>query len=108
MNARTPIATALALVLAGTLGGCALVERGGEETAELAREVENSEFWTELRENWGDFKGAVAERWNALTDDDLDDLDGDREELVEEVQEAYGVTREEAEEQVDEWAASMS
>lgn len=108
MNVRKTAPAALAFALAAALGGCALVERGGEETAELAREVENSEFWTALEENWDDFKSAAAERWNDLTEDDLDDVGGNREELIEEVQEAYSVTREEAEEQVDEWAASMS
>lgn len=108
MNARSLNSTVLALALGAALGGCSLIERGGEETAELAREVENSEFWTSVQENWGDFKSAAAARWDELTDDDLDDVDGDREDLIEQVQETYSVTREEAEEQVDDWADSMS
>lgn len=107
MHARTPIAAALAVLLTAVLAGCSLVERGGEKTAEIARDVENSEFWQGAKENWNDFTSEVAARWDRLTEDDIDEVGGDRDELVEEIQETYSVTREEAEAQVDEWAASM-
>lgn len=53
--------------------------------------------------NWKQFKGKVKEQWGKLTDDDLDVIDGRREQLVGKVQERFGVAQDEAEEQVKDW-----
>jgi uncharacterized protein YjbJ (UPF0337 family) len=53
--------------------------------------------------NWKQLKGKIKQQWGRLTDDDLDVIDGKRDELAGRVQKAYGVTREEAEKQVTEW-----
>jgi uncharacterized protein YjbJ (UPF0337 family) len=45
-------------------------------------------------------KGKIKQQWGKLTDDDLDVIEGEAEELVGKVQERYGVAREEAEKQV--------
>ena len=50
--------------------------------------------------NWLQFKGKVKEQWGKLTDDDLDVIDGKRDQLLGRVQERHGVTREEAEKQL--------
>ena len=109
MKTRLLIATALSAALAA---GCAATRDAYEDVVEsgdeAAEDVRNSELWTSIEENWNDFRAAASERWNELTEDDLDDIDGDREELVEDVQEYYGVSREEAEEQVDAWAVTTS
>jgi uncharacterized protein YjbJ (UPF0337 family) len=56
-----------------------------------------------LKGQWHQIKGTAKKKWGKLTDDDLDQIDGDSERLVGKVQENYGVAREEAEKQVDEW-----
>ena len=103
------IAAALSTAL---VGGCATVrdayDATAEKTGEVADDVANSELWTSIEQNWNDLRAAASERWNELTEDDLDDIDGEREALVEDVQEYYGVTREEAERQVDDWAGTLS
>ncbi|MEC8298594.1 MAG: CsbD family protein, partial [Pseudomonadota bacterium] len=43
----------------------------------------------------------VQQKWGKLTDDDLDVIDGRREELVGKIQQAYGKSRDEAEKEVD-------
>jgi uncharacterized protein YjbJ (UPF0337 family) len=48
---------------------------------------------------WNQFLQRVKDRWDQLTDDDLDQLGG-RDELVGVVQHRYGVTTNEAEHQV--------
>lgn len=53
--------------------------------------------------NWKQFKGIVKEQWGKLTDDDLDVIDGKREQLVGKVQERFGVAQDEAEKQVKDW-----
>lgn len=53
--------------------------------------------------NWKQFKGKVKEQWGKLTDDDLDVIDGKREQLLGRIQERHGVARDEAETQVRDW-----
>lgn len=55
--------------------------------------------------NWKQLKGKVQQQWGKLTDDELDVIEGKREELVGKIQEAYGVSKDEAEKQISEWQA---
>jgi len=50
---------------------------------------------------WKQLKGRARERWGRLTDDELDQIEGERERLIGLLQEKYGWAREEAEEEVD-------
>jgi uncharacterized protein YjbJ (UPF0337 family) len=52
---------------------------------------------------WKQLKGAAKQKWGKLTDDDLDRIEGSRDELVGVIQERYGKSREEAEREVDDW-----
>jgi uncharacterized protein YjbJ (UPF0337 family) len=56
-----------------------------------------------LKGKWHQFKGEVKSRWGKLTDDDLDRAQGDAEKLIGRVQERYGVARDEAKREVDEF-----
>ena len=53
--------------------------------------------------NWKIFKGKIKEQWGKLTDDDLKVLEGSRDQLVGSVQKRYGIEKEEAERQVNEF-----
>jgi uncharacterized protein YjbJ (UPF0337 family) len=55
---------------------------------------------------WKQLKGSVKQRWGKLTDNDITTLSGKKDELVGKIQERYGITREEAEREADEWAAA--
>jgi len=55
---------------------------------------------------WKQIRGKVKEMWGKLTDDDLDVIDGKKDQLVGRVQKAYGVEREDAERQVSDWHRS--
>jgi uncharacterized protein YjbJ (UPF0337 family) len=59
--------------------------------------------WDRIEGNWKQFKGNVQAQWGKLTNDDLDVVEGNREKLVGRIQESYGVARDEAERQVDDW-----
>jgi uncharacterized protein YjbJ (UPF0337 family) len=59
--------------------------------------------WNELEGKWRQLKGSARERWGKLTNDDLDLIAGKRDKLVGKVQERYGIAKEAAEGQVDEW-----
>lgn len=58
--------------------------------------------WDQIKGNWTQLKGEVKSRWGDLTDDDLTEIEGERDKLVGKVQERYGIAKEEAERQVDE------
>jgi len=56
-----------------------------------------------LKGQWLQLKGKVREQWGQLTDDDLDQIAGRAEQLVGRIQERYGIARDEARRQFDEW-----
>ena len=56
--------------------------------------------WDVIEGNWTQFKGTVKEKWGKLTDDSLEMIAGKRDQLTGSVQEAYGITKDEAESQV--------
>lgn len=56
--------------------------------------------WDRIEGNWKQFKGRVRSRWGKLTNDQLDVLEGRREQVAGKVQETYGDSRDEAEGQI--------
>ena len=56
--------------------------------------------WDIAEGNWKQFKGQVKAQWGKLTDDQLDVIAGKRIALAGKIQEAYGVTVDEAETQI--------
>ena len=56
-----------------------------------------------LEGSWLHFKNKVKEQWHKLTDDDLDVIDGNRDQLLGKIQERHGITQDEAEKQVTDW-----
>lgn len=63
--------------------------------------------WDQVKGNWTQFRGKVKEQWGELTDDDLDRMAGQREQLIGQIQKRYGTTKEEAERRVQEWEGTV-
>jgi uncharacterized protein YjbJ (UPF0337 family) len=59
-----------------------------------------------LKGKWNQLKGNVRKQWGKLTDDDVDQIQGDSEILLGRIQERYGRTKEEAQEEIDRWMRS--
>ena len=59
--------------------------------------------WDRIEGNWKQAKGNVKEQWCKLTDDQFEVIAGKRDQLVGKIQESYGVAKDEAERQVNEW-----
>ena len=57
----------------------------------------------QMKGKWKQMAGSVKEHWGKLTNDDLDVINGQQEQLIGKIQERYGIAREAAEKQVDEW-----
>jgi uncharacterized protein YjbJ (UPF0337 family) len=54
----------------------------------------------EIAGKWKQLRGKALAKWGKLTSDDLDQIEGTREQLVGKVQERYGKARAEAEKEV--------
>jgi uncharacterized protein YjbJ (UPF0337 family) len=52
---------------------------------------------------WQQIKGKAREKWGQLTDDDFTEIAGRKDQLVGRVQERYGIAREQAERDVNDW-----
>lgn len=63
--------------------------------------------WDQVQGKWKELKGDIRIRWGKLTDDDLDQVEGRREFLIGRLQQRYGIGREQAERQIDEWLAKL-
>lgn len=63
--------------------------------------------WDRIAGNWKQFRGKIRERWGKLTDDELETIAGKRDQLIGKLQRSYGITRDEAERQVDEWHTEL-
>lgn len=56
--------------------------------------------WDQVKGNWKQFKGQVKQQWGKLTDDDLERIEGERDELAGRIQARYGWAKEKAEEEI--------
>lgn len=63
--------------------------------------------WDQVRGNWKNLKGNVKEQWGKLTNDDLMQIDGQRDQLAGRLQERYGIVKEEAERQIKDWGLEL-
>lgn len=59
--------------------------------------------WNRIEGSWKQLTGKVKEKWGDLTDDDLDTIDGKRDQLIGKIQAKYGIEKEEAEKQVEDF-----
>jgi len=63
--------------------------------------------WNRIAGNWAHWKDRVRERWGKLTDRQLDDIAGRRDELVGQIEELYDLSRAEVERQLRNWERSV-
>ena len=63
--------------------------------------------WNRIEGNWKQFKGAIKGQWGKLTDDQIEQIAGKRDQLVGRIQEQYGIERDVAERQVRHWETRL-
>jgi len=63
--------------------------------------------WDRIEGNWKQFTGKVKETWGQLTDDEIAEINGDREQLEGRIQARYGYAKDKAREEVDNWLDRM-
>ncbi len=57
---------------------------------------------------WKQLKGSVKQQWGKLTDDDLMEIDGNKDKLIGKLQERYGYSQAQAEKDYDTWIATQN
>jgi uncharacterized protein YjbJ (UPF0337 family) len=63
--------------------------------------------WDQIEGKWKQYSGKVKETWGKLTDDDLTTIRGKRDQLVGKLHERYGLAKDQAEKQIDEFIRSL-
>ncbi len=69
--------------------------------------MQKSPVWNRIQGNWKQIAGGVRQQWGKLTDDDIAQVNGEREKLAGKIQERYGISQQEANRQIDEWADNL-
>jgi uncharacterized protein YjbJ (UPF0337 family) len=59
--------------------------------------------WDRIEGSWKQFSGKVKEKWGKLTDDDITQINGNREQLEGKIQARYGYAKDQVRKDVDDW-----
>ena len=62
----------------------------------------------EIQGQWNKVRGQVKEKWGQLTDDDLTQVNGRREQLEGKIQERYGIAKDKVRKDVDDWLKTVN
>lgn len=63
--------------------------------------------WDTIKGDWKQFRGKIREQWGELTDDELDRIEGRRDQLLGAMHKRYGIAREEAKRQVRSFESTL-
>jgi uncharacterized protein YjbJ (UPF0337 family) len=69
---------------------------------------EESMNWDQVEGKWKEYSGKIKEKWGKLTDDDLTVISGKKDQLVGKLQQRYGMAKDQAEKQVDEFTSTLT
>jgi uncharacterized protein YjbJ (UPF0337 family) len=64
--------------------------------------------WEQIEGKWKQMQGGVRKQWGKLTDDDLEFMAGSKDQFVGRLQERYGLAKEVAQKQADEWLQAQA
>ena len=63
--------------------------------------------WQQIQENWSAYQESAKHTWDKLSIAQLEIVSGDRDRLVRQLEDAYGMPRADAEKEVDVWQRSL-
>lgn len=76
-------------------------------TSNMNNSMNKGGTWDRVAGKWKQLTGDVRAKWGDLTDDDLLQVNGEREKLAGKIQERYGIAKDEANRQIDDWANKL-
>lgn len=77
-------------------------------TSQASGEHKAPENWTTLKGRWNQIKGDAKRQWGKLTDDELTRIEGDYDKLVGLIQQKYGYSRSQAEQEISTFSRSRT
>jgi uncharacterized protein YjbJ (UPF0337 family) len=63
--------------------------------------------WDQIEGKWKQVVGSAKQKWGRLTDDDLTFIGGSKDKFLGRLQERYGISKEEAQNQIEAWTATV-
>jgi uncharacterized protein YjbJ (UPF0337 family) len=63
--------------------------------------------WNRIEGTWKEAKGKIKQKWGQLTDDDLAQINGHRDQLEGKIQQRYGLAKDMVRKDVDDWLNSQ-
>jgi uncharacterized protein YjbJ (UPF0337 family) len=63
--------------------------------------------WDIIQGKWKQMTGSVKERWGEITDSEITETQGKRDQLEGLIQLKYGLTQQAAADQINEWASKL-
>lgn len=70
-------------------------------------DTETDMDWNRVEGNWKQLKGQIRQKWAELTDDDIEKMEGSREQFEGKIQEKYGIGKDQAKKNVDDWLKTL-
>ncbi|WP_111572709.1 hypothetical protein [Halanaerobium saccharolyticum] len=61
----------------------------------------------DLKLQWKELKDKVQNQWDKISEQDFSEIKGDKDKLIETVQEKYNKTKEKAKKEVDSWLDNL-
>ena len=59
--------------------------------------------WDQIEGSWKQMTGKIRQKWAKLTDDDLTNIAGKKDQLIGKLQERYGMKKDAADKEVSDW-----
>ena len=80
-------------------------DAAADTTATVADKVRSATdgSWESMQANWADWSGDIQARWDKLSREDIIGTHGEREQLVQLIQQKYQIARDKAEAQIADW-----
>ncbi|CAN5227307.1 CsbD family protein [soil metagenome] len=63
--------------------------------------------WDKVEGNWKQIKGQARTKWGKLTDNDWEQIAGKRDQLAGKIQERYGIAKDKAEKELDDFVKDL-
>jgi uncharacterized protein YjbJ (UPF0337 family) len=64
--------------------------------------------WDQIESRWDEFAGSARAHWSKLTGEDWQAITGKKDQLTARIQHRYGIAKQEAGKQVDEWTRALT
>ena len=93
--------TILAALAAAALIASPAVQAQTSTTTTI--QTDSASIWQKIKGSWSQTKGAIKEQWGKLTDDDLTQINGNRQQLEGKIQARYGYAKDQVKSEVDDW-----